>query len=161
MIHSVSFPGSHAKCDRRISFETHDLECVRPTDRPEMGRWACTSRCPKADEETIEFGFFQAWLRRSMVAPKTRATTPREKPRRPVATRAGASSTRHRPGYPLSGCSAAEPNSVSPGNSDYSSARPPADDLIQNRPNAPTGSNLQNPARRPLLKPSAKDITTH
>ena len=121
MIHSMSFAGSRAKFDRRISLETHDLECVRPTDRPEMGRWACTSRCPKVDEETIEFGFFQAWLRRSMVAPKPRATTPRKKPRRPVAARAGASSTRRRPGYPLSGCSAAEPDSVSPGKSDYSS----------------------------------------
>jgi len=146
MIHWGSFELSRAKFDRRISLETHDRQRVRLPGRPEMGRWASMSRSPQADEETIEFGFFQAWLGRSMVAreqmPQT--TAPRKKPRRRMVTRAEASSTRPRPGYPSSGCSPAEPDSVSPGKGDYSSARPPADNSFQNRPKAPTGSACCN-----------------
>jgi hypothetical protein len=55
-------------------------------------------------------GFFEAWRRRSIGRSKKNAPATRRPPG------PGASSTRPRPGYPLLGCSPAEPNSVSPGN---------------------------------------------
>lgn len=132
MIHVLRFEASRAKFDRRISLETHDRQRVGPTGRAEMGRSVPISRSPQADEETMKFGFFQAWLGRSMVAPSKclKRQLQEKKPRRRVVSRAGASSTRPRPGYPSSGCSAAEPDSDSPGKSDYSSAAPACGQIV-------------------------------
>ena len=82
----------------------------------------------------------------------------------PAASRPRAQRTFFRPwpGYPLWGCSPAEPDSVSPSHGIIAAAHTtqgPAH-RIQNRPNAPTGPAPQIPKRRPLLNTQEQDITT-
>ena len=147
-----TFPASRVKFGRRISLETHDLDRVRLTGRLEMGRWAFLSRSPQADEETIEFGFFQAWLRRSMVAPsnatqrlQTTSAYNRSKKKAPATHGHQGRSVLDAPSTWLSliGLLPSRARLRFTRQGDYGSARPPADSAPQNRPNALTGFATQ------------------
>jgi hypothetical protein len=87
---------------------------ICPTLRKQSGASSTNSSriffcCRRRDENSVD-GFWKAWLRcpkvRKQEAPDKRT---RQGPAAPLAHR--------RPGYPLSGCVPAEPDSVSPGDS--------------------------------------------
>jgi hypothetical protein len=84
-----------------------------PTLRTQSGASSTNSSriffCCQRRDENMKNGFFEAWLR----CPKQKT---RKAPNKRTCREPAAPLAHRRPGYPLSGCVPAEPDSVSPGN---------------------------------------------